>query len=162
MRVVEAKVVPGVDLALGRLEPFALESVPRFPVLKDPARSYAPGRSLCKLGFPLHRIEPAYDDKANAFTLPLGSVPSPMFQLEGMFTRVIDTRVPWSEDGDPSLVGLMGGLIFDSEAVVWGSSPTQCTIRSDSGRRYRAERRGGAGGAPASQHRPRGARARHP
>ena len=160
VRVVEAKVVPGADLALGRLEPFDLESVPRFPALKDPARSYAPGRSLCKLKFPLHRIEPAYDEKENAFTLPPGAVPSPMFRLEGMFTRVVHTRVPWSEDGDPSLFGLMGGPVFNSKAVVLGSSPTRCTIRSDSGRLCRPEGRGGAGGAPA--HRPRGARTRHP
>ena len=129
VRLVEARLVPATDLALGRLEPFDPASVPRFPVLKDPAQGYAPGRSLCKLGYPLHRIEPVYDEDANTFTLPPGSVPLPMLPLEGMFTRVVNTRVPGSGEGDPSpfietstpsLLGQMGGPVFDAEAVVWG------------------------------------------
>ena len=129
LRLVEARVVPAADLALGRLDPFDPVTVPRFPVFKDPSRGYAPGRSLCKLGFPLHRIEPVYDEQANTFTLPPGSVPLPMLPLEGMFTRLVDTRAPGNEEGDPSpfietsspsLIGQMGGPVFDSEAVVWG------------------------------------------
>ena len=128
-RLVEARVLPAADLALGRLEPFDAASVPQFPVLKDPSRGYAPGRSLCKLGFPLHRIEPVYDEKANTFTLPPGSVPLPMLPLEGMFTRVVNARAPGNEAGNPSpfvetsspsLIGQMGGPVFDSGAVVWG------------------------------------------
>ena len=127
--LVEAKLVHAADLALGRLEPFDPASVPRYPVLKDPSRGYTPGRSLCKIGYPLHRIDPVFDEKANAFTLPAGSVPLPMLPLEGMFTRVVNTRAPESGDGDPSLfietsspslIGQMGGPVFDSEAVVWG------------------------------------------
>ena len=85
--------------------------------------------SLCKLGFPLHRIVPVYDEKANTFTLPEGSVPLPLFPMEGMFTRVVNTRAPGSEDGEPSafietstpsLIGQMGGPVFGGEAVVWG------------------------------------------
>ena len=74
VRLVEARVVPAADLALGRLEPFDPASVAHYPVWKDPSRDFAPGRSLCKLGFPLHRIVPVYDEKANTFTLPDGSV----------------------------------------------------------------------------------------
>ena len=129
VRLVEARVVPAADLALGRLDPFDPGSVPRFPVFRDPSRGYQPGRSLCKLGFPLHRIEAVYDEQANTFTLPRGSVPLPMLPLEGMFTRVVNTRAPGSGDGEPSafietstpgLIGQMGGPVFDSEAVVWG------------------------------------------
>ena len=128
-RLVEARIVPAADLALGRLEPFAPESVAHYPVWKDPSRNAAPGRSLCKLGFPLHRIVPAYDEKANTFTLPEGSVPLPLFPMEGMFTRVVNTRAPGSGDGEPSafietstpsLIGQMGGPVFDADAVVWG------------------------------------------
>ena len=128
-RLVDARVVPAADLALGRLDPFDPASVARFPVLKDPSRGYAPGRSLCKLGFPLHRIEPVYDEQANTFTLPAGAVPLPMLPLEGMFARVVNTRAPGRGDGDlspfietstPSLIGQMGGPVFDSQAVVWG------------------------------------------
>ena len=129
VRLVEARAAPAADLALGRLEPFDPATIQRFPVFKDPARGYVPGRSLCKLGFPLHRIEPVYDEKANTFTLPEGSVPLPMLPLEGMFTRVVNTRFPGRGDGDPSafietstpsLIGQMGGPVFDSEAIVWG------------------------------------------
>ena len=129
--LVEAKIVPAADLAFGRLEPFDPASVPRYPVLKDPSRGYAPGRSLCKLGYPLHRIEPVFDEAANTFTLPPGSVPLPALPLDGMFTRIVNTRVPGSGDGGgdpslfietstPSLIGQMGGPVFDAEAVVWG------------------------------------------
>ena len=129
VRLVDARVVSAADIALGRLDPFDPASVPRFPVLKDSSRDHEPGRSLCKLGFPLHRIDPEYDEQANTFTLPPGSVPLPMFPLEGMFTRVVNTRAPGSGEGDPSpfietstpsLIGQMGGPVFDSEAVLWG------------------------------------------
>ena len=128
-RLVEARLAPAADLALGRIEPFDGASVARYPVFKDPSRRYTPGRSLCKLGFPLHSIEPVYDEKANTFTLPAGSVPLPAFPLEGMFTRVVNTRTPGSGEGEPSpfietstpsLIGHMGGPVFDCEAVVWG------------------------------------------
>ena len=131
--LVDAKIVPAADLAFGRLDPFDPASVPRYPVLKDPSRGYAPGRSLCKLGYPLHQIEPVFDEAANTFTLPPGSVPLPALPLEGMFTRIVNTRVPGSGDRDgdadpslfietstPSLIGQMGGPVFDAEAVVWG------------------------------------------
>ena len=129
VRLVEARTVVAADLALGRLDPFDPGAVARYPVFKDPSRDHVPGRSLCKLGFPLHRIEPVYDEKANTFTLPEGSVPLPMLPLEGMFTRVVNTRAPGSGAGDPSafietsspsLIGQMGGPVFDAEAVVWG------------------------------------------
>ena len=131
--LVEAKIVPAADLAFGRLEPFDPASVPRYPVLKDPSRGHAPGRSLCKLGFPLHRIDPVFDEAANTFTLPPGSVPLPALPLDGMFTRIVNARAPGIGDGDgdadpslfietstPSLIGQMGGPVFDAEAVVWG------------------------------------------
>ena len=129
VRLVEARIVPAADLALGRLDPFDPASVAHYPVWKDPSRDVAPGRSLCKLGFPLHRIVPVYDEKANMFTLPEGSVPLPLFPMEGMFTRVVNTRAPGSGDGEPSafietstpsLIGQMGGPVFDADAVVWG------------------------------------------
>ena len=129
VRLVEARIVPAADLALGRLEPFDPESVAHYPTWKNPSRAAAPGQSLCKLGFPLHRIVPVYDEKANTFTLPEGSVPLPLFPMEGMFTRVVNTRAPGSGDGEPSafietstpsLIGQMGGPVFDADAVVWG------------------------------------------
>ena len=129
MRLVEAKVLPAADLALGRLEPFDAASVPRYPVIKDPAGDYAPGRSLCKLGFPFQSIVPNFDDASNTFTLPAGSVPLALFPLEGMFTRIVNTHAPGSGKGEPSafietstptLIGQMGGPVFDTNARVWG------------------------------------------
>ena len=129
VRLVEARVAPAADLAIGRLEPFDPKSVAHYPLWKSPSRGAAPGRSLCKLGYALHRIVPVYDEKANTFTLPEGSVPPPLFPMEGMFTRVVHTRAPGSGDGEPSafietstpsLVGQMGGPLFDAQGVVWG------------------------------------------
>ena len=129
VRLIEAKVLPAADLALGRLDPFDPTSVPHYPVIKDPTRSYTPGRSLCKLGFPFQQIVPVYDEKANTFTLPPGSVPLALFPLEGMFTRTVNTRAPGSgeagtspfiETSTPTLIGQMGGPVFDAEAKVWG------------------------------------------
>ena len=129
VRLVEAKVLPAADLALGRLEPFDPTTVAHYPVFKDPARDYTPGRSLCKLGFPLQPIVPIYDEAANTFTLPPGSVPLAQFPLEGMFTRIVNTRVPgigereassFIETSTPTLIGQMGGPVFDTDARVWG------------------------------------------
>ena len=129
VRLIEAKVLPAADLALGRLDPFDATSVPHYPVIKDPARGYTPGRSLCKLGYPFQQIVPVHDEKANTFTLPPGSVPLALFPLEGMFTRTVNTRVPESgeaetspfiETSTPTLIGQMGGPVFDPEAKVWG------------------------------------------
>ena len=129
MRLVEAKVLPAADLALGRLDPFDAASIPHYPVLKDPARGYTPGRSLCKLGFPFQQIVPVYDEEANTFTLPPGSVPLALFPLESMFTRIVNTRAPGSGEGEtsafietstPNLIGQMGGPVFDAKARLWG------------------------------------------
>ncbi len=129
VELVVAKVRPAADLALCRLDPFDPDSVARFPVIKSPSRGYTPGRSLCNLGFPLHKIEPIYDEQTDTFSLPPGSVPLPMLPLDGMFMRVVNKRGPNGAEGEssdfielssPSLIGQMGGPVFDAEAVVWG------------------------------------------
>lgn len=129
VKLVEAKLAQAADLGIGRLEPFDPESIGHYPVVKDPAKDYLPGRSLCKLGFPFHSIQPEYDEERNAFTLPPGSVPLPFFPLEGMFTRIVNTRMPGTGEGDlspfietssPVLVGQMGGPLFDTDGVLWG------------------------------------------
>ena len=128
-RLVEARVLPAADLALGRLEPFDAGSVASYPVIKDPGRGFIPGRSLCKLGFPFQEIVPIYDEVANTFTLPPGSVPLALFPLEGMFTRIVNTRAPGSGEGGvspfietstPTLFGQTGGPVFDAKARLWG------------------------------------------
>lgn len=128
-RLKDVHAMPSADLAVGRLEPFDPESVPRYPVFKSPGPDYAPGRSLCRLGFAFHQITPSYDEDKNAFVLPEGSVPLPLFPLEGMFTRVLIVQAPenpggaagkFIETSSPGLRGQSGGPLFDVEGVVWG------------------------------------------
>lgn len=122
--------MPAADLALGRLQPFDPDSVAHYPVFKNPARNYTPGRSLCRFGFPFHEIKPAFDEKKNIFVLPQGAVPLPLFPLEGIFTRVVIAPMPQEESepaeqgkfietSSPGLAGQSGGPIVDTDGVVW-------------------------------------------
>ena len=127
----DATLLPAADLALGRLQPFDPDSVAHYPVFKEPDADYAPGRSLCKLGFPFHRIQPVFDEEQGAFVLPPGTVPLPLFPLEGIFTRVVVASMPQAGGGEesqpgkfietssPGLVGQSGGPIVDAHGVVW-------------------------------------------
>lgn len=145
--------MPGADLALGRLEPFDPNSIAHYPVFKNPAQGCTPGRSLCRLGFPFHEIKPTFDETKNTFVLPPGSVPLPLFPLEGIFTRVVLGPVPYEdsnpdeqgkfiETSSPGLAGQSGGPIVDVDAMVWaiqshtrhyslGFNPSAPTHRKD-------------------------------
>ena len=121
--------LPAADLAIGRLEPFDAKGIEHYPVFKTAGPDYTPGRSLCKLGFPLHEIVPTYDEKNDAMVLPLRSTPLPLFPLDGLFTRVIAATAPESEIDEislfietstPGLLGHNGGPIVDYKGVVWG------------------------------------------
>ncbi len=125
----EVAVMAAADLALGRIEPFDGDSVAHYPVFKTPDDSYAPGRSLCKLGFPFHGITPVFDEKKNAFMLPAGAVPLPIFPIDGIFTRVVAATMPgqeksgevgkFIETSSPGLVGQSGGPTVDADGAVW-------------------------------------------
>lgn len=121
-------VLPATDLALGRLHPFDPASIAHYPTFKKPNADYSPGQSLCRLGFPFHEIKPTFDQEKNAFVLPQGAVPLPLFPLEGIFTRIVvapmpgeDANVPgkFIETSSPGLMGQSGGPIVDSRGVVW-------------------------------------------
>lgn len=120
-------VLPAADLAMGRLDPFEEEWIDRYPTFKDPATELEPGTSLCKLGYPFHSITPEWDENAEAFRLPEGSVPPPLFPLEGIYTRnlVADTpdKLPFPikflETSSPGLRGQSGGPTFDRHGTVW-------------------------------------------
>lgn len=127
-QLADAKIMPAADLALGRLQPFAPESVQRYPVFKSAGPDYLPGRSLCKLGFPFHEIKPQFDEANNAFVLPPGSLPLPLFPLDGIFTRIIIGPPPGGADNmqgkfietsTPGLRGQSGGPIFAADGAVW-------------------------------------------
>lgn len=131
----DAVVQPAADLALGRLQPFDADSVAHYPVFKTPGDDYAPGRSLCKLGFPFHQVKPVYDEARAAFVLPPGTLPMPLFPIEGIFTRVVLAPMPgvggkggkagkaatgkFVETSSPGLVGQSGGPVVDADGVVW-------------------------------------------
>ncbi len=126
VQLVEMQADLGADLALGRLEPFDPESVPGYPVFKTADAEYAPGRSLCRIGFPFHEIEPAFDEERGAFVLPKGAVPPPLFAIEGIFSRSLRTSMPgqgaaseFIETSSPGLQGQSGGPIFDAAGAVW-------------------------------------------
>lgn len=117
--------VPELDLAWGRLEGFDPTWVKSYPVFKNPDANIHHGASLCKLGFPLYSVTPTFSN--GSFQLPPGSVPFPLFPIEGISTRNLRLQ---SEKGDdlgwlietssPGLRGQSGGPIFDTKGRIWG------------------------------------------
>lgn len=122
----EVKAIREVDLAIGRLEPFDPTGIAEYPVFKDPTRNLNPGTSLCRLGYPFHKIEATFDEATNSFKLANGALPLPRFPIEGIYTR---NKVGKSKDGkhdikfletsSPGLRGQSGGPIFDRKGTVW-------------------------------------------
>lgn len=118
---------PLADLALSKLEPFDPAQVTAFPVFRDPAQELEPGTSLCRLGFPFHEISATYDEAADMFRLPDGTLPVPRFPMDGIYTRgavLLDEasgrRVEYLETSTASLRGQSGGPIFDIEGRICG------------------------------------------
>ncbi len=128
VEIFDVQMDTSADLATGRLEPFDPDFVRNYPVFKTPGSDYRPGRSLCRLGFAFHEIVPTFDEENNAFVLPPGSVPLPLFPLDGLFTRVLRAPAPMGarnslgifiETSSPGLRGQSGGPIFDADGAVW-------------------------------------------
>jgi hypothetical protein len=115
------------DLLIGRLDPFDPESIPIYPVFKDPASNLNPGTSLCRLGYPFHTIEATFDEGTNTFKIAPAALPIPRFPIEGIYTR--NAVLGKSKDGkhqiklletsSPGLRGQSGGPIFDVKGTVW-------------------------------------------
>ncbi len=122
----DIKPFPDADLVLGRLEPFDPDSIDSYPVFKNPQTLNA-GTSLCKLGYPFHEIEAAFDEKTGAFELAPNAVPLPRFPLEGIYTRNVKAGkskdgkydIEFLETSSPGLRGQSGGPIFDVKGTVW-------------------------------------------
>lgn len=127
--------LPLADIGVARLEPYDPSWVLRHPVFKDPSKNFEPGTSLCRMGFPFHRITPMWDETKAGFQLPLGSVPLPLFPIEGIFTRTAEIILapgPGSpaaippfplrmvETSSVGIPGQSGGPIFDTEGRIWG------------------------------------------
>lgn len=132
LRMAEEFELRTADLAVFRLEPFEKGWVSRYPVIKDPTRPIEPGTSLCRMGYPFHEIESVFDDSKNVFIFPPGSVPPPLFPVDGIMTRevVLRNQNPGADDPDialklletcnPGLKGQSGGPVFDIHGTVWG------------------------------------------
>jgi len=116
-----------LDVAVGRLEPFNKKWITEYPVIKDPSKM-RPGTSLCKLGFPFTKVTATFDEKMNSFRLADGTLPLPLFPMEGMHTRNIaqgksaDGTIDalYVETSSPGIRGQSGGPIFDRECNICG------------------------------------------
>ncbi len=87
--LVDVTVLQGVDLAIGRLDPFDPDWVAGYPIFKNNLRDPENGTSLCKFGFPFHDIEPTYDEATSKFGIPPNMRSFPLFPIEGIYTRTI-------------------------------------------------------------------------
>jgi len=122
-QLVEVHVRRESDLAVGRLDPFRPEAVSHYPVLKDPEQ-LRPGTSLCRVGFPFHELQTAWEEETGRFLLPDQALPVPLFPLEGIFTRQVNTAKGgpprFIETSSPGLQGQSGGPLCDTAGRVWG------------------------------------------
>jgi hypothetical protein len=122
----DIKPLPDGDLVIGRLDPFNPETITTYPVFKNPA-SLNIGTSLCKLGYPFHKIEATFNEANNAFELAPGALPLPRFPIEGIYTRNVVVgrskdgkyEIKFLETSTPGLRGQSGGPVFDSNGTVW-------------------------------------------
>jgi hypothetical protein len=134
MSLQDISIVAGVDVGIGRLDPFDAKAVSAFPEFKDPKKDFEVGASLCRLGFPFHNITPQWDTTTNGFVLPTQAFPIPFYPNDAILTRFHEVKVvdragnpvasPFPtlriETSTPGLKGQSGGPIFDVKGAVWG------------------------------------------
>jgi hypothetical protein len=129
--VAEFYLAPAVDLAIGKMENFDPKWVSSYPIIKNPARDFEQGVSLCRFGYPFHEIVPTWDSAVVRFALPKDAFPIPQFVMDGILTRLVNVQVPnisepapfpmmYFETSTPGLQGQSGGPVFDSKGTVWG------------------------------------------
>jgi len=131
--LVDVRVLPPADLAVGRLLPFERSWVSGYPVFKSGQSETDQGTSLCRLGFPFHGIQPTFDDNVGCFHLPAEALPIPFFPIDGICTRTIGVEVEdargeriatpyplcFLETSSPGLRGQSGGPIVDVNGTIW-------------------------------------------
>jgi len=128
-KLVDAGGIEDIDLGVGRLEPFDPGSIAAYPVMKNTSKTYEPGVSLCKLGYPFYDVPVAWDSKTNKFTCTSPDLAFPLFPIEGILTRFVrdptlQGKQPYAlaqlETSSPGLRGQSGGPIFDTRGRLWG------------------------------------------
>jgi len=120
------KPLPDGDLVIGQLDPFDSKTIKAYPIFKDPT-NLAPGTSLCKLGYPFHKVEATFNETNSTFELAQGVLPMPFFPIEGIFTRNVmagkskDGKydIKFLETSSPGLKGQSGGPVFDVKGTIW-------------------------------------------
>lgn len=125
VNIAQMHTLPEVDLAVGRLQNFDKAKVSLYPQFKDPTQPMEQGSSLCKLGFPFHTIKPVYEE--GRFVLPPGSLPLPIFPIEGIYTRMVKVKTEgatpfpymYIETSSPGIMGQSGGPTFDVHGAIW-------------------------------------------
>jgi hypothetical protein len=129
-QIVDINLIAGVDIGVGRLEPWEPGWIAQYPVFKDPTRGVRPGKSFCRLGFPFHEFTPSYDAVTNTFNFPPEALPIPIFASEGIISRFLEVSDPgapvvpfplkWIETSSPGLKGQSGGPLLDERGTIWG------------------------------------------
>ncbi len=125
-RMAQAHVDSAADLAAIRIEPFDAGQFERPPVFRSLVSPVRPGLSLCRVGYPFHKVEATFDEDAGNFDVKTG-FPVPRFALEGMVSRfhnvVVEGREPpvrFIETSTPGLRGQSGGPLIDVEGRICG------------------------------------------
>ena len=125
-RMAEAHVDTAADVAAVRIDPFDAGLLGRLPVFRSLASPVMPGLSVCRVGYPFHKVEATFDEGAGNFDIKTG-FPVPRFALEGMVSRfhnvVVEGRetpARFIETSTPGLRGQSGGPLIDVEGRVCG------------------------------------------
>lgn len=124
-----------IDLVIGKIENFDKNSIPNYPIFKNPNSEFKPGTSLCKLGFPFHNVQTTFNTLNGSFNLDPNAFPAPRFPLDGIFTReavfvdqVTRRESSFIEMSSPGLRGQSGGPIFDRDGIIWGLQSQTITL----------------------------------
>lgn len=112
------------DISIGQIRGFDKKYITTYPEFKNPTVNFNVGENLCKLGFPFYNIKPTYDESKSVFQLPQGTLPIPLFPIEGIFTRTAvmkkgESSAEFVETSSPGLRGQSGGPTFDAEGRIW-------------------------------------------
>jgi hypothetical protein len=127
VQITDIRPLPEGDLFLGRLSPFDPNVWSAYPIFKSPD-ALDVGTALCKLGYPLQRVQATFREATNSFELSPEVRTLSCFPMEGLYTRTLsagksgDGRydIKFLETSSPGLRGQSGGPILDADGTVWG------------------------------------------
>ncbi len=120
------KILKEGDIMVGQLKPFDKTKFREYPRFMNPVNMKI-ATSLCKLGYPFHRIEAHFDEDKHRFEIKKEMIPTYPYPIEGIYTRELfkgitedgKYRMSFLETSTPGLMGQSGGPIFDTNGVVW-------------------------------------------